>query len=189
MKKQLSDEFEMKDLSAAKKILRMEITRNKSIGKLFLSQQAYVEKVLKRFNMNNAKPMTIPFAAHFKLFANMSSKIDEEMEHMSHIPYSSVVGSILYAIVCTRPNISHAVSIGTTDVSLTFNRTKVSDSVIGYIDSDFVRDLDKRRFLTSYLFTLSGSVISWKTILQAIVALSTIEAEYMTLVETVKEAL
>ncbi|KAF2299961.1 hypothetical protein GH714_006427 [Hevea brasiliensis] len=61
MKKHLSDEFEMKDLGAAKKILGMEITRYRSVGKLFLSQQVYVKKVLKRFNMNNAKPMTEPF--------------------------------------------------------------------------------------------------------------------------------
>ncbi|KAF2325201.1 hypothetical protein GH714_025160 [Hevea brasiliensis] len=85
----------MKDLGAAKKILGMEITRDRSVGKLFLSQQAYVEKVLKRFNMNNAKAVTISFAAHFKLSADMSPKTDEEMEHMSNVPYSSAVGSIM----------------------------------------------------------------------------------------------
>ncbi|XP_058004048.1 putative leucine-rich repeat receptor-like protein kinase At2g19210 [Hevea brasiliensis] len=84
LKKQLSNE---KDLGAAKKILGIEITRKKSIRKLFLSKQAYIEKVLKRFNMNNAKPVVVPFAAHFKLFANMSLKTYEEMEHMSSVPY------------------------------------------------------------------------------------------------------
>ncbi len=58
--------------------------------------------MLKRFNMNNAKPVTIPFAAHFKLSADMSPKIDKEMEHMSSIPYSTAISSIMYAIVCTR---------------------------------------------------------------------------------------
>ncbi|KAF2317627.1 hypothetical protein GH714_025846 [Hevea brasiliensis] len=101
----------MKDLCVAKKILRIEITRNRSVGKFFLSQQAYVEKVLNRFNMNNAKPVTVPFTAHFKLSTNISPKIDEEMEHMSSVPYSSVVGSIMYAMVCTRPDISHAISV------------------------------------------------------------------------------
>ncbi|KAF2308539.1 hypothetical protein GH714_010443 [Hevea brasiliensis] len=101
----------MKDLDAAKKILGMEITRDRSIGKLLLSQQAYVEKVLKCFNMNNTKPVTIPFATHFKLSADMSPKTDKEMEHMSNVLYSSAVGSIMYAMVCTRPDISHAVSV------------------------------------------------------------------------------
>ncbi len=78
---------------------------------------------------------------------------------------------------------------GTTDVGLTFNKAKMSDSVVGYVDSDFAGDLDKRRSLTCYLFTLSGSAISWKATLQARVALSITEAEYMALTEAVKEVL
>ncbi|KAF2296545.1 hypothetical protein GH714_040578 [Hevea brasiliensis] len=101
----------MKDLGATKKILGMEITRDRSIGKFFLSQQAYVKKLLKRFNMNNAKLVTILFATHFKLSTHMSPKTNEEMEHMSNVPYSSVVGSIIYAMICTRPDILHTVSV------------------------------------------------------------------------------
>ncbi|KAF2308329.1 hypothetical protein GH714_040013 [Hevea brasiliensis] len=67
----------------------MKITSNRSVKKLFLSQQAYVEKVVKRFNMNNAKPVTVLFAAHFKLSVDMSPKIDEEMEHIYSVPYLS----------------------------------------------------------------------------------------------------
>ncbi len=66
-----------------------------------MSQQAYVEKVLKRFNMNNAKSMTVPFVVHFKLSADISPKTYEEMEHMSSVPYSSAVDSIIYAMICT----------------------------------------------------------------------------------------
>ncbi|KAF2320896.1 hypothetical protein GH714_031694 [Hevea brasiliensis] len=88
----------MKDLCATKKILGMEIIRDRSVGKFFLSQQAYVEKVLKLFNMNNAKPVTIQFPAHFKLCTDMSPKTDEEIEHMSSVPSSSAVGSIMYAM-------------------------------------------------------------------------------------------
>ncbi|KAF2299939.1 hypothetical protein GH714_006337 [Hevea brasiliensis] len=86
--------------------------------------------------MNNAKPATVLFAAHFKLSADMSPKTDEEMKHMSSVPYSSalVASCMLWA--------------------------KMSDSVVGYVDSNFARDLDKRRSLTGYLFTLSGSAIS-----------------------------
>ncbi|KAF2289284.1 hypothetical protein GH714_034043 [Hevea brasiliensis] len=142
----------------------------------------------KCFNMNNAKPVTISFATHCKLSTDISPKIDEEMEHMFNVPYSSVVGSIMYVMVCTRPNISHAVSVGTIDVGLIFEKANMSDSVIGYVDLDF-GDLNKRRSLTGYLFTLSRSAISWKAILQATIALSTIKAKYITLAKTVKEAL
>ncbi|GKE54392.1 retrotransposon protein, putative, ty1-copia subclass, partial [Tanacetum coccineum] len=67
LKGQLSNEFDMKDLGATKKILGMEIIRERQSGKLYLSQQGYVEKVLRSFNMHNAKPVNTPLAAHFKL--------------------------------------------------------------------------------------------------------------------------
>ncbi|KAF2316739.1 hypothetical protein GH714_042080 [Hevea brasiliensis] len=108
---------------------------------------------------------------------------------MSNVSYLRAVGSIIYAMVCTRPDISHVVSVvsrymaypgkehweavkwilrylkGTTDVGLIFDRAKISDSLAGYVDSDFAGDLDKRRSLIGYLFTLSGSAISWKATL------------------------
>ena len=130
---------------------------------------------------------------------------------MSHVPYSSVVGSIMYAMVCTRPDISHAVSVvsrymsnpgkehwhavkwilrylrGTTNACLEFGKSK--NMVVGYVDSDYAGDLDKRRSITGYVFTLGSSVISWKATLQPTVVLSTTEAEYMAVVEAVKEAI
>ncbi|KAF2283669.1 hypothetical protein GH714_013649 [Hevea brasiliensis] len=142
--------------------------------------------MLKRFNMNNAKPVTIPFAAYFKLSADMSPKTDEEMEHMYSVPYSSAVSSIMYAMAMKW--ILRYLK-GTTDVGLTFDRAKMSDLVISYVDSDFAGDLNKRRSLTGYSFTLSGSAINWKATLQATVALSTTETEYMDLTEAVKEVL
>lgn len=61
--------------------------------------------------------------------------------------------------------------------------------VVGYCDSDYAADLDKRRSLSGYVFTVGGNVVSWKSRLQHVVALSTIEAEYIFLTEAVKEAL
>jgi len=69
LKRLLSSEFEMKDLGSAKKILGMEISRDRKSGLLFLSQQNYIKKVLQRFNMQNAKAVSIPIAPHFKLSA------------------------------------------------------------------------------------------------------------------------
>ena len=69
LKKLLSSEFEMKDLGAAKKILGMEITRDKNSSLLFLSQQSYIKKVLYRFHMHDAKSVSTPIAPHFKLSA------------------------------------------------------------------------------------------------------------------------
>lgn len=111
LKAQLSKEFEMKDLGAAKKILGMEITRDRKSGKLYLSQRGYIEKVLRRFNMHNAKPVSTPLATHFRLSSDLCPQSDHEIEYMSRVPYSSAVGSLMYAMVCSRPDLSHALSV------------------------------------------------------------------------------
>ncbi|KAG8473470.1 hypothetical protein CXB51_035763 [Gossypium anomalum] len=208
VKAQLSKEFEMKDLGPAKKILGMEILRDRKSSKLYLSQKGYIEKVLCRFNMQSAKPVSTPLTAHFRLLSALSPQSDDKIEYMSHIPYSSAVGSLMYAMVCSRPDLSYAVSAisrymtvpgkehwkvvqwvlrylrGTTDVCLQFGRTK--DGVIGYVDANFARELNKRRSLTGYVFTIGGCAISWKATLQTTVALSTTEAEYMAIIEAFK---
>ncbi|KAG8474280.1 hypothetical protein CXB51_033820 [Gossypium anomalum] len=159
VKAQLSEEFEMKDLGPTKKILGMEILRDRKASKLYLSQKGYIEKVLCRFNMQSAKPVSTPLAAHFRLSTALSPQSDDEIEYMSHVLYSSVVGSLMYAMVCSRPDLSYAASA--------FGRTE--DGVIRYVDADFAGDLDRRRSLT--------------------VALSTTEAEYMSIAEACKEAI
>ena len=214
LKTQLRNEFEMKDLGAAKKILGMEIIRDRKAGKLYLSQGKYIEKVLQRFGMFDSKPVSTPLATHFKLSASLSPQTDEEERFMASVPYSSAVGSIMYAMVCTRPDISQAVSVvsrymanpgkthwqavkwilrylrGTMNFGLIFDRdVDLSSKVTGFVDSDYAGDLDKRRSLTGYVFTLCGSAISWKATLQSTVALSTTEAEYMAAAEAVKEAI
>ncbi|KAG8503781.1 hypothetical protein CXB51_001898 [Gossypium anomalum] len=179
VKAQLSEEFDMKDLGPAKKILGMEILRDRKTSKLYLCQKEYTEKVLCRFNIQSAKPVSTPLAAHFRLSLALSPQSDDEIEYMSHVPYSSAVGSLMYAMVCSRPDLSYAVSA--------FGRTE--DGVIGYVDADFVGAIDRRRSLTGYVFTIEGCAISWKATLQTTVALSTTEAEYMAITEACKEAI
>lgn len=209
LKKLLSSEFDMKDLGAAKKILGMEITRDRKSGLLFLSQHNYIQKVLKRFNMQDAESVSTPIAPHFKLSAKQCPSTDEDIEYMSKVPYSSAVGSLMYAMVCSRPDLSHAMSLvsrymsnpgkehwravqwifrylrGTADYCLKFGRT--DNGVLGYVDSDFAADLDKRRSLTGYVFTVGSCAVSWRATLQPVVALSTTEAEYMAIAEATKE--
>jgi len=61
--------------------------------------------------MKNAKPVSTQLTTHFKLSAALSPQSTKEEEQMSHVPYASAVGSIMYAMVCTRPDISQAVNI------------------------------------------------------------------------------
>ena len=186
LKTQLNLEFEMKDLGEAKKILGMEICRDRAHGRVSLSQKQYLKKVLQQFGMNEqTKPVSTPLASHFKLSAQLSPSTNTEQEYMLQVPYANAVGSLMYAMVCTRPDISQAVSIvsrymhnpgkghwqavkwilryilKTVDVGLLFKQdTTLGKCVIGYVDSDYAGDLDKRRSTTGYVFTLAGGPIS-----------------------------
>ena len=61
--------------------------------------------------MHNAKPVSTPLAAHFKLSSALCPKSDADIEYMSRVPYSSAVGSLMYAMVCSRPDLSYALSV------------------------------------------------------------------------------
>ncbi|XP_070056622.1 secreted RxLR effector protein 161-like [Nicotiana tomentosiformis] len=131
---------------------------------------------------------------------------------MSRVPYANVVSSLMYAMVCTRPDISHAIGVvsrymhnpgkehwqavkwilryirNIVDVGLIFEQED-SQYLVGYCDSYYAGDLDKRRSTTSYVFTFSHAPASWKSTLQSKVALSTTEAEYMATMEAINEAI
>ena len=89
----------------------MRIIRDNANGILKLSQSKYVKKVLNRFNMNKAKPVSTPMGCHFKLSKEQSPKTEEERNHMSKVPYVSTIGSLMYAMVCTRLDIAHIVGV------------------------------------------------------------------------------
>uniref|UniRef100_A0A2N9FEG0 Integrase catalytic domain-containing protein n=1 Tax=Fagus sylvatica TaxID=28930 RepID=A0A2N9FEG0_FAGSY len=88
-----------------------EILRDRKAKKLWLSQEKYVERVLERFNMKHAKPVSTPLGGHFKLSKKSCPSSNKEKENMASIPYSSAVGSLMYAMVCTWPDIAHAVGV------------------------------------------------------------------------------
>ncbi|XP_015163879.1 uncharacterized protein [Solanum tuberosum] len=98
-------------ISDARQILGMQIVRDRDAKKLWLSQEKYIQKVLCRFNMDNAKVVNTPLAMHFKLSTRHCPSSDGEKEDMKKVLYASVVGSLMYAMVCIRPDIAHAVSI------------------------------------------------------------------------------
>jgi len=89
----------------------MEIIRDRKAKRFCLSQKSYIEKVLERFGVHNAKAVSTPFLTNLKLYAKMSPQIEEAEEFMSRVPYSNAVGSLMYHMVCTRPDIAHAMSV------------------------------------------------------------------------------
>ena len=213
IKSALGGEFDMKGLGKAKRILGMEIVRNRSNSMLFLHQTSYALKILKRFSMHESKLVSLPLGAHFILSRDKSPANEEEQEYMSKFPYSNAMGSVMYLMVCTRPNLARAISTlsrfmtnlgpihwealkqllrylrGTLNVGLMYKHHSDKVRLKGFTDSDYAGDRDNRKSTSSYALTLCNSCISWKSQLQHIVALSTTESEYIATIEAIKEAL
>ncbi|CAH9095979.1 unnamed protein product [Cuscuta epithymum] len=209
----LCENFAMKDLGDAKRILGINIIRDRSRCTLTLNQTSYLDKVLKKFNMNYALPVNVPLASHFALSKDQSPKTGPEIDRMKSVPYSNAIGSVMYLMVSTRPDIAYAVSClsrymanpgmphwnalkwllrylkGTISHGLVFSKSNSEICLTGYVDSNYANDRDNRKSTTSYIFTLCGSCISWKSQLQPIVALSTTESEYVAATEAFKEAI
>ena len=133
---------------------------------------------------------------------------------MLHVPYSNAIGSLMYAMVCTKPDLTYVVNIisrfmhnpgkahseaikrilrylkGSLDLGLVFDQHRADPGgAVGYVDADYGGDLDRRMSLSAYIFTLCGFAISWYSSLQAIAVLSTTEAEYIVATEGMKEAI
>ena len=101
----------MKDLGPAKKILGMSIGRERDKGKLKIHQKGYLKKLVFKFLMGEAKPVSVPLASHFQLSSSQGLTTDEERADMNGVPYSSAVGSVMYSMVSTRSDLANAISV------------------------------------------------------------------------------
>jgi hypothetical protein len=209
IKAKLNERFQMTDLGPCKYYLGMEVTRDRPNRTLKLSQQGYIEKVLREFQMWNCSLKNdTPIDTHNKL-----RKADPDFEPTrGEIKwYQKAVGSLMYAMLGTRPDIAFAVSAvsryaarptqqhrsavqrifrylrKTTNYVLVFRGELAA--LAGYTDSDWAGDLDTRRSTSGYLFSVGSAVVSWSSKLQPTVALSTCEAEYIGQSNATKEAI
>ena len=95
----------MKDLDEASRILGIQIYRDRSKSLIGLSQSVYIDKVLKRFNMLNSKKEMIPMVLGKPLSKAGCPTTSQARDYIGRIPYASVIGSIMYAMLCTRPDV------------------------------------------------------------------------------------
>ena len=161
--------------------------------------------------MENSKRGLIPMSHGVSLSEKMSPKTPEERERMSKIPYALAIGSIMYAMLCTRPDVAHSISVTsiyhsnpgedhwkavknilkylrrTKDIFLAFGGSELK--IEGHIDSSFQSESDDSKSMSRYVFTLNGGAISWKSSKQSTTADSTAEAEYIAASEAGKEAI
>ena len=203
VKSDLSSKFKMKDMGKLHYCLGITIQHDESCVKLH--QKQYVEKILSRYGMEKANPVSTPADTNVKLVRDddVSKKVDPTM-------YQAMVGSLLYAAVASRPDIAQAVSAvskynsnpteahltavkrilrylrGTLDLALTYRKS--SSGLIGYTDSSWANDLDDRHSTTGNLFLLGEGAVSWLSKRQTVVAVSTAEAEYIALYHATQES-
>ena len=201
-KKFLTKNFEMKDLGDASFVLGIQILRDRSRGILGLSQKSYIEKVLGRFGMKNCASGDTPIAKGDKFSLSQCPKNKLEIKEMENIPYASAIGSLMYAQVCTRPDIAFIVGVlgrylsnpgvdhwkaakrvmrylkRTKDYMLTYRRSDRLE-IIGYTDSDFAGCQDSKRSTSGYVYMLAGGAISWRSAKQTLIASSTMAAEFI----------
>ncbi|GKC00217.1 hypothetical protein Tco_0986353, partial [Tanacetum coccineum] len=179
--------------------------------KLHISQEQYIKKVLCMFNMDKAKVVSSPLTSNFKLTDKDCPFSKKNIKKMDRVPYASAVGSLMYVMVCTRPDLAHAVGVvsrflsnpgkkhwedvkwifrylrGTSKLGITFGNGK--PMLVGFTDSDMAGNKDNMKSTSGYLMTFAGGAVSWQSRLQKCVALSTTEAEYMAATEACKELL
>uniref|UniRef100_A0A2N9F8E4 CCHC-type domain-containing protein n=1 Tax=Fagus sylvatica TaxID=28930 RepID=A0A2N9F8E4_FAGSY len=108
VKQFLSKNFDMKDMGEASYVTGIKIHRDRFQGILGMSQETYINKVLKRFRMNDYSPSVASIVKGDRFNLNQCPKNDLEREQMKNIPYASAVGSLMYAQVYTRPDIAFA---------------------------------------------------------------------------------
>lgn len=107
----LSNHFDMKDLGDAFVVLGIQFFCDRSRGVIGLSKRGYVEIILKRFNMQSCSPCTLLVQKDDELSKYECPQNDKETVEMERVPYTSVIGSLMYAQVCTRPDIAYAVNV------------------------------------------------------------------------------
>jgi Reverse transcriptase (RNA-dependent DNA polymerase). len=208
LKQQLSKRFEMTDLGPCKYYLGMTIRRQRSTKTLHLGQRAYIEKVLRDFDMWECKPVATPMDTTTRI---QPSPADYVAEPETKQWYARAIGSLMYAMLGTRPDIAFSVFFlsrhlanptaahvqavkrvmrylkGTIDFELAFKNP--IGPLQGYSDADWAGDLDSRKSTTGFIFNLGSGAISWKSKKQPSVALSSCEAEYMAQTQATREAI
>ena len=215
--------FKVKELGEVKWILGMQVrrTRAKERNKeasIIIDQHQYLNKVLETHDMLHCNPSPTP-EDKVKLRAESSPNTPEEQAEMCDVPYRSVVGSLLYASLGTRPDITHAVAEASRFLSnpgqvhwtavkrvcrflrgsnprpLVYHTTCVADvgnyipHIVAYSDADWAGDPDTRKSTTGYLVKLDGDLVSWASRRQPTVTTSSAEAEYMAITEVAKEVI
>ncbi|KAK8946931.1 hypothetical protein KSP39_PZI007096 [Platanthera zijinensis] len=201
IKSTLAKAFDMKDLGPVDTLLGMKVSVDK--GRVTLSQAHYIEQLLSTWGYDNCRPAETPFDHNVKLSSNEETSINQ-------VKYSKIIGSLMYATSCTRPDIAFSVSMlsrftsnpgkehwealdrllrylsGTKDHALCY--TGYPPTMKGHSDASWCSEAGNSKSTSGYIFTLRGAAITWKSKRQTCIALSSMEAELFALALAGEEA-
>lgn len=185
----------------------IKIERDRVNGRMFLHQSDYAKKILARFNMEDAKPISTPLEKGMNL-----NLMEEHYPRDENFPYRELIGSLMYLSVVSRPDITYAVNVmskfldkynashcnvakrilryvkGTIDCGILYTRDDKIFEPEGFCDSDFAGDTQTRKSTSGYIFKMCQGPISWCAQKQSVVALSSTEAEYIAAATACREA-
>jgi hypothetical protein len=206
IKRSLRNRFQMTDIGPCSYYLGMSVQRDRQNRILYLSQEAYIDKVAHQFGINNGAPVSTPIE---------TSPLPENSPEYSCPPdqriiYQRIVGSLMYIMLGSRGDVAYAVSMasrylanpgpqhmklarrilrylhGTKGLRLTYKGRP--QMLKGFTDADWGGCRDTRRSTAGYLFNIGSGAISWQSKRQSVVALSTCEAEFLGQTQATKEA-
>jgi hypothetical protein len=207
----LMKEYKISDLGELHYCLGIEFKRNRAQRTITMNQGKFIKQVLEDFGMEDCKPIGTPLDVNCKLLKLSDEEAKACEREMQGIPYKQAVGSLMYAMVGTRPDLAYPQSVvsqfmsnpspthwmavkrimrylkGTIDMELCLGGKDLE--LHGYCDADWAGDTQDRRSTTGYVFMLGNGAISWNSKRQPTIALSTTEVEYMAASQGIKEAI
>jgi len=196
----------MEDLGEMKHILGISVSRNRNDYSLSINQKAYLKSVLNKFGMSNCKPTQTPMVVDFQ-----KQNFPDSPPLQDSKQYSSLIGSLMYAALGTRPDIYYAVVTlsrhnispteatwnaakrilryiqGTLDFCITYKSNGKYINLTSFCDADWGNEIIDRRSISGYCFLLGDGAISWQSKKQNVVSLSSTEAEYRAVTPAIKE--
>ena len=210
-KKRLGNRFKTKDLGEVNYVLKIRVERMLD-GGWKIHQHNYIDDLIKFYDLRNDKRVSIPIKPNHKLTVDLEDEKDHLRADADSTEYRQVIGKLMYLMKCSRPDICYAVCVLSRFMSapkekhwryvkqlLRYIKTTrdyelvypVSESInlTGYTDSDHAGDLGDRKSTGGFAFILSGCTISWRSMKQKTIAISSTEAENVAMSEATTEAI
>lgn len=214
IKRRLTQQYEMEDMGEATFILGIDIIRDRAKRSISIGQSAYINTLLSRHGMNECNSSSTPMDSGM-MHELIAAADGYEASVTLTRAYQSIIGGLMFAAICTRPDIAFAVSRlsrycsnptetrytaakrilrylkGSVNYRITYTGSNDRHpQLIGYCDADWAQDRDcKRKSTSGYVFVMCGGAISWQSKKQSTIALSSTEAELMAITSSTKELL